>query len=212
MHQKHFKLTGVFLLAFTFALGGCIGLGGKTPTTKFYVLNSLHTSEINTQPVANLKEITIGVGPLKLTQVLDRPQIITRSSRNEIQVSDFDRWAEPLQDNLSRVIADNLSVLLETDRIIIFPWRTTIPVTYQVAMNIIRLDGEPGAEVVLRARWAVLAENGKKVLLEKQSVLDGSTAGSSVAAMVSAQSRLVAELSREIAEGVKTLEDQRAGQ
>jgi uncharacterized lipoprotein YmbA len=66
----------------------------------------------------------------------------------------------------------------------------------------------PGGEAVLRARWGILGENGKKVLLNKVSVLNEAIQGNTIAEMVSAQSRLAAKFSRQIAEEIKRLEEQ----
>jgi len=62
----------------------------------------------------------------------------------------------------------------------------------------------------LRARWAILGDNGDSVLLEQRSVINEPTKGDTIDEMVSAQSRLVAKFSRDIAEAIKTLEEQRA--
>ena len=212
MHQNKFRSASTVAVACLLILGGCLGGGSRTPPTRFYVLNSLHSSESQTRPVTVLNAATIGVGPIQLTQVLDRPQIVTRTSKNEIRIAEFSRWAEPLRDNFLRVLADNLSILLSTDRIAIFPWKTTIPITYQVAMEVSRFDGEPGKNVVLRARWVVFGKDGDRLLAERQTDLSASADNDTIAAMVAAQIRLVAILSLEIAEEIKRLEETAARQ
>lgn len=211
MHQNKFRSASTVAVACLLILGGCLG-GGRTPPPRFYVLNSLHSSESQIRPVTFLNAATIGVGPIQLTQVLDRPQIVTRTSKNEIRIAEFSRWAEPLRDNFLRVLADNLSILLSTERIAIFPWKTTIPITYQVTMEVSRFDGEPGKNVVLRARWVVFGKDGDRLLAERQTDLSASAGDDTIAAMVAAQSRLVAKLSLEIAEEIKRLEETAARQ
>ena len=211
MYSNKLKLACAFQVALMLVLGGCLGGGSQTPPTRYFVLNSLHTAENKKQPVAELKDAIVVVGPLALTQVLDRPQIIIRQSNNEIRVSDLDRWAEPLQENLIRVVVDNLAVLLSSGRVIRFPPARSIPVTYQVIIEVTRFDGNPKEQVMLRARWTILGDKGDSVLLEQESVLNELSNGDTTAEMVSAQSRLVAKFSREIAEAIKTLEEQRAG-
>lgn len=212
MHLNFFKFASAVLLTFMLALSGCFGGGSQAPATKYYVLNSLYTAENETQPVTDLKKAIVVIGPLTLSQVLDRPQIIIRHSDNEIRVADLDRWAEPLHENFTRVLMDNIAVLLSRGSVIKFPPAGSIPVTYQVIMEVSRFDGNPKDEVVLRARWAILGDNGETVLLKQQSVLNEPTKGDTIAEMVAAQSRLVATLSRNIAEALKTLEEQRSGQ
>lgn len=211
MYPKNIKLIYVVLIAFVLVLSACLGGGSQAPPTRYYVLNSLYTAEYKNQPVADLKEAVVVIGPLTLTQVLDRPQIIIRHSDNEIRVSDLDRWAEPLHENLARVVVDNLAVLLARGRVLRFPPPRSIPFSYQIVMEVTRFDGKPGSEVVLRARWAILGDNGETVLLKQQSILNEPTGGDTTAEMVSAQSRLAAKFSRDIAEALKTLEEQRTG-
>ena len=181
MHPKTFRLTGAILLSCVLAFSGCLGGAGKTPATRYYVLNSMYSAENKAQPVAVLKDTSVGVGPIRLS---------------------------PLNENMAGVIVDNLTVLLPGGEILKFPWQITIPITYQVVIDIMRFDGMPGGEAVLRARWGILGENGKKVLLNKVSVLNEAIQGNTIAEMVSAQSRLAAKFSRQIAEEIKRLEEQ----
>ncbi len=214
MHQNNFKLECAVLLALVLLLNGCFGGGSQTPATRFYVLNSLYSAEnLNPpKPVVVLEDATVGVGPIKLSQVLDRPQIILRTSQNEIRVADLDRWAAPLTENITNVLVDNFSTLLSTGSILKFPWKTSFPVDYQIVLEITRFDGMPGGNVDLRGRWGILGENGRKVLAKKKTVLTEPIGGDTIAEMVSAQSRLVSKLSHEIAEEIKKLEEKKSGQ
>ena len=215
MVPNNFKLTIAILLAIALVFSSCLGGGpSRTPATRFYVLNSLYSAENKAEltPVAVLNDVAIGVGPLKLSQVLDRPQIILRTSHNEIRVADLDRWAAPLNENITNVLVDNLSALLSTGNILKFPWKTRIPIDYQIVMDITRFDGMPGDNADLRARWGILRANDSKILSKGNSVLTEPIGEDSIPAMVSAQSRLLAKLSREIAEEIKQLEEKRAAQ
>jgi hypothetical protein len=215
MVPNKFKLTIAILLAVALILSSCLPGGpSRTPATRFYVLNSLYSAENKAEltPVAVLKDVAIGVGPLKLSQVLDRPQIILRTSHNEIRVADLDRWAAPLNENITNVLVDNLSALLSTGNLLKFPWKARIPLDYQVVMDITRFDGMPGDNADLRARWGILRANDSKILSKGNSVLTEPIGEDSIPAMVSAQSRLLAKLSRAIAEEIKRLEEKRASQ
>lgn len=210
MRSNHFSVIGILLMTGLLIFNGCLGGPSPTPATRFYVLNSIYNAEnVNRpQPVMNLDEdVSLGIGPVRLSQVLDRPQIIIRSSQNEIRVADLDRWAAPLQENITNVLTDNLTTLLSTGSILKFPWKTTLPIEYQIVLEITRFDGMPGGSVDLRARWAILGENGRKVYAKAKTVLTEPTDGDTIAQMVSAQSRLVAKLSLEIAQEIKRLEE-----
>ena len=211
MHPVYFRPMNAVLLCCVLAFSGCLGSPAKTPAARYYVLNSTYGAENKAQPVTVLEDTTVGVGPIKLSRVLDRPQIVMRTGENEIRVADLERWAGPLDENVANVMIDNLSVLLPGAEFIKFPWQVSIPITYQLIMDITRFDGMPGDEAVLRARWGILSEVGKKVLANKQSVLSEPIQGNTIAEMVSAQSRLLAAFSREIAEEIKRLEEHGAG-
>ena len=207
MHPVHLRPINAILLVCVLAFSGCLGGPAKTPAATYYVLNSTYSAENRAQPVTVLNDATVGVGPIKLSRVLDRPQIVTRTGENEIRVADLERWAAPLQEIVTNVLVDNLSALLPGADILKLPWPVTISITYQVTMDITRLDGMPGGEVILRTRWGILGEGGKKVLANKLTMLNEPVRGNTTADMVSAQSRLLEKLSREIALEIKGLEE-----
>jgi len=211
MHPNNFRLTSAVVLAVVLAFSGCLS-PSKTPATRYYVLNSLYSAENKTPPVVILKDASVGVGPIGLSQVLDRPQIIIRTSLNEIRVEDLERWAGPLNENIINVLVSNLSALLSTEKVLKFPWNPKIPVDYQIVMDITQFDGVPGGNVILRARWGILSEKDNNVLSEGNLVLTEPVVGDTIANMVSAQSHLVAKLSHEIAEEIKKLEEKQSGQ
>lgn len=215
MQPNHNRLTTCVLILVALVFTSCLGGPGKGPPTRFFVLNSLYSVEDpdRSEPITDLAEdIIIGVGPIQLSQALDRPQILIRTGHNEIRRADLERWAMPLRENIVNVMTDNLSALLTTGSILKFPWKASIPIDYQIVMDITRFDGRPGGNVDLRARWGILSESGSNVLVKERSVLREPVEGDTVAEMVSAQSRLVAKLSLIIAEEIKKLEAKRAQQ
>jgi len=206
MNHIVFRLMAVNLALIPVLLGGCVNLGsGTQQTTKFYVLNSLYSSKADIETKRASGEMIIGVGPVELPQYVNRPQIVTRTGANELEVAPFARWGERLEDNYARVLAENLTMLLSTDRVIVYPWNRTIPIGYQVVVEVRRFDGVLGGEVSMRARWTLLGNQGDKILLRKQSNFRERTDGLGYEALVAAQSQMLAELSREIAAEITAL-------
>jgi uncharacterized lipoprotein YmbA len=201
------RLAKIITLTFSLAaLGACVNLGGGTQqTTKFYVLNSLYSAKEDIEAKKAVDDAVIGVGPVQLPEYVNRPQIITRTSNNELEVASFARWAESLESNFSRVLAENLAVLLSTDRVIVYPWKGAVTVDYQVELEVTRFDGILGGPVSMRARWTVLGDNGEELLLRRLSSLSTPTETNSYEALVAAQSQLLADLSRQIAQGIQGL-------
>ncbi len=188
-------------------LGGCIG--GKSSPAKFYVLSALPSPETPKKVVAAEHGLAIGVGPVSLPPYLDRPEIVTRSGGNKLHLSEFDRWAEPLRQNFTRVLAENLSSLIPTDRTAVFPWERSTPVNYQVVVEVTRFEGSADGNSLLMARWSIVGADGKQELLAGQSSFSESIGPpQDYEATVSAMSRSLADFSREIAAAIKTLSRQ----
>lgn len=197
------------------ALGICLVLSGGCASTKpsrFYTLSSMASSETETKSEATDQDVAIGVGPIKLPEHLDRPEIVTRTSSNQLELAEFDRWAGSLADDFNRALAVNLSILLSTDRVSIFPWRKSMPIDYQVVVDVARFDGELGGNAWLIARWTLLRGDDKKVVSMESSRISEPSSVRGYEAMVAAQSRALAHLSREIAGAIKTISEKSAEQ
>jgi uncharacterized lipoprotein YmbA len=190
-------LLGVVLLG----LHGC----ASSPPTRFYVLPSL--TEAETAPPAAQRDLTIGVGPVTLHPYLDRPQIVTRASRARLVLSEFDQWGAPLHDSVTRSLAENLSLLVPTDRVVLHPWsRTTVP-DYQVTVEVLQFDAGPGGEVILAARWQILNADEKELVI-RTSRLTAAAGGHEYEATVTAMGRTLDALSRDIAAALLTIAQQ----
>jgi uncharacterized lipoprotein YmbA len=142
---------------------------------------------------------------VEISKYLDRPQIVTRESPNELKLAEYDKWAEPLGESLPRVLSENLSTLLSMEPVAVFPWRGSSSVDYRVEVVVTRLDGELGGDAVLEGHWSIIKESGNELMVTAKSRFTESTGGSGYEALVSAMSRVIAELSQQIAAEIKTL-------
>jgi uncharacterized protein len=183
------------------ALSGC----ATTPNAKFYLLETLTGSPAPEGVVSINQTVTIGLGPVTLPDYLDRPQIVSRTTQNVVQLAEFDRWAEPLSSNVSRTLAENLMFLLLTESVVPYPWPGSIDVTYQVLVDVYRFDGVLGEKAWLDAQWSVRDKKGKNVVMLKRSTFAEPVVGPSFGALVAAQSRALGNLSREMAFAIRDL-------
>jgi uncharacterized lipoprotein YmbA len=207
MKKESFRAVMISLCAILLLLGACSPFGsGTQQATHNYVLNSLYSEETQPQPVADLSDIGVLVGPIRIALYLDRSDVVIRNSQNEVEIADFSSWAGPLPENFSRVLAENLSLWLNTKKVAIFPGSKLPFYDYNVSMNVTRFDGRPGDQAQLRARWVIMDKKKKKMLFNEHTVLNQPTENESIAALVASQSRLIADFSREIAEAIKDLE------
>jgi uncharacterized lipoprotein YmbA len=193
--SRHTLVILVIVVSF---LGGC----RRSQTPRFYALSSMQDQVISKRysPVQNA---IIGIGPVKLADYLDQPRLVNRTSDNQLIVADYDRWVGSFKDNFVNVLADNIGFLLPTERIHFYPWRKSMPIDYQIIVDIVRCDGRLGDVVWLDARWTILQGPEKKLLKMSRSSIRQPVGGSDYAALVAAQSQAIAQLSQEIVEAIR---------
>ena len=195
--QRRFLLLGLCLL---FVLG-C----ASSPPTRFYTLSSLQEGGSQRKESISGQGPGITVGPIKFPGYLDRTEIVTRSSSNKITVSDFDVWAGSLKEDFIRALAENLSVLLSTESVVVYPRLRPGLAKYQIGMDVIRFDGPLGGDVSLIARWAIFEGKERKLLSVRKSTIIEPSGAKGYEAMVAADSRALEKLSREIAASILAL-------
>ena len=195
--RRRFLLLGMGLL---FVLG-C----ASSPPTRYYNLSSLQEGGSQRKESTPDQGLAIVVGPIKFPGYLDRTEIVTRSSSNKITLSDFDVWAGSFKEDFSRALAENLSVILSTEIVVVYPRLRPGLAKYQIGVDVIRFDGPLGGDVSLIARWAIFEGKEKKLVSVRKSTIIEPSGEKGYEAMVAADSRALEKLSREIAETIKTL-------
>ena len=188
--------TKLTLYALLLAAAGC----ANTPPSQFYMLEPI--SQAYEPPPADAARLSIGVGPAQIPEYLDRPQLVTRSATNTLELDEFHRWGGSLSSDLLRVVAQNLSVLTGSDSVFVYPWEEPIDPRYRVHLSILGLDGSLGGDVVLDAQWVVASRDRRQNLASGRSVIREPTRGISYQDFVAAQSRTLGTLSREIADEI----------
>ncbi|ETX08180.1 PqiC family protein [Candidatus Entotheonella palauensis] len=184
------------------ALGGCLSLG-DTQATRFYVLTPLTDSATALQPAGEAPEaqtrVSVGLVPVDIPRYLDRPQIVTRISANELSLAEFDQWAEPLPDSVTQVLAENLTRLLSTRGIDVLPDPRSNRSTYQVGVTLMRFEHVADSGCVLRARWTLMEERDQSVRVQNAFDVRIPLEASGYDAIAGAMSRALGALSRDIA-------------
>jgi uncharacterized lipoprotein YmbA len=200
-----FSRSGVIvLIIFGVVLSGCITTNPSQPA-KFYLLSPMSESKKAPQVEAGEGCFAIGVGPVQIPEYLNRPQIVSRKSTIELFLDEFNKWAEPLEDNFTRVLAENLANILRTDPVAIFPSRGSIPVDYRVTVDVIRFDGMLGKDITLIARWAIFGKEREELLSIRRSVYTEPAGENTYKILVLAKSRAIEKLSKDIAAAIKEL-------
>jgi uncharacterized protein len=194
--------TVLALLAACLVAAGC----ASTLPSKFYTLTPLKAVDATAGVTPVGEGDVLAVGPVRLPDYLDRPQIMTRSEGNEIRMAETERWAGSLQEDVSRVLVENLSALLAGKRVAAVRWssvmQTMAPFRTRLAVEILRFEGTVGGTVVLKARYALLGPDGKNVISAGESIVREPAGGGDYEALAAAMSRALAVFSKEVAAAV----------
>ena len=189
------------------------GCAQQSQPSSFYVLSYDQRQDQAGSTTTMRQGIALVVGPVELPGYLDRPQIVTRASGNQLEIEEFDRWGGRLQENFTAVLVEVLSAELETDRIAAHPSSSPLRVDFQVTVNVTKFDTDEAGRSILEARWSIVDARRQTVLVTARSVLRQDIAatpgvvGPSVDyhALAAAMSRNVAALGREVAKQIQSL-------
>ena len=195
MHRLLYSCVMILLVIYLLVLSGCLG---STPPTQFYLMPPLTSPDTAPPASAGWRDLTLGVGPVTVPPYLDRPQIVTRASQAKLTLADLDQWAGPLPDTIARVLAEDLSLLIPTERVVFHPWPRSIDPDYQITVEVLQFDRGPGGEVVLAAHWSLLDRDGKELVM-RMSRLSQAAGGADYEAMVTAMGRTLDTLARDMA-------------
>jgi len=191
--MRRFAAFAVFC-AFVVTVAGC-----ASPRSNFYTLTP------SAKPAAAAASYSVAVGPVSVPSEVDRPQIVVRLAPNQVAIDEFHRWASPLPDAISRVIAENLAATLGTPHVTVFTQPTAAGARYRVLVDVLRLESAPGESATLDAVWTV------------RSTKDGTTRSGRTKAsepvpdreyttLAAAHSRALGRLSADLAGAIQALE------
>lgn len=197
--RRHY-ITAMLLVAFQ----ACTVLPPpRADRSRFFVLTPAYSGPIATASANDLKsQVSVAVGPVSLPSYLERPEMVARVSPEQLEVSPTDRWAEPLTSNFQSVLAQNLSYLLRTQRISMFPGVGGARCDYRVEVRVHRFDTDASGQAQLTASWIISnGRNGSELFADqtttRTAVASGDVSGAA------ALSNDIAVLSRQIADRIQ---------
>ena len=146
------------------------------------------------------------LGPVSIADYLQREAFLQRQTDGSLLVADDARWAGSLATDIDQVLLRQLASRLDSQRTVLAPTNAEFKADVQVLLNIIRLDSGPQLPAVLEAQWRLLDRNGQlrdSRLLRLEEAYSGT-----VADQVQAQSRLLRQLTQQLAAAIEPLRDQ----
>jgi uncharacterized lipoprotein YmbA len=183
----------ILMCASVWVLSGC-----KSPPTSFYTLGADSSIERSSDALHG----AVVVGPVTVPDLVDRPQLVTRVSGNEVALNEFARWGEPLKSGVAAAIAGDLTRLLGSERVSVSSQTVAGTESWRVRVDIVQFDSMPGEAVAIDALWTVHVA-GRTTLLTGRSTVREPVSGSGYDALVAAHSRALATVSRDIAAAIR---------
>jgi hypothetical protein len=178
---------------FVFSVGGC-----ASPSAHFYTLST--QAEESPIPVP----VSVSVGPVRIPVIVDRMEFVLSVGPNEVRPDEFNRWASPLRDNISRAVAGDLVRLLGSGRITLTADHSSSVPDYRTAIEVQHFESAAGQGVNLDAVWTV-TRMADGVIQTGRTTVHQAVHGNDPGALAAAHSRTVAMLSADIATAIRAL-------
>lgn len=197
-----------FLAAlFVMSIAGCTAFSPQPDSSRFFTLSPLSQGEeTGNKSTGQAPRLSVGIGPVSVPGYLDRQEIVTRVAQHQLRLSEHDRWAEPLDENLARVVSQNVAAILRAERIASYPWPVDRKPLYQAEIDVLRFETNLAQEAHLAARWTVRHTGRKDLVRYRHTRLSRPARARNAEASVAALSEVLADLSQEIAAAIEDLE------
>jgi len=152
--MKHFLTSTLLLLCCS-----CVQLGSDPQPMRYYLLQPNAQAEaLSIDP-----EVNLTLEPIQFPTYLDQPQLTTHNDQQQVIIATLDRWAEPLPENVTRVLRENLSRHLQvakTSQVTLKPDNQEL----SIKLTINNFDGILGQKLNVDIRWAIIATDRSKKL------------------------------------------------
>lgn len=173
------------------SLTGCVG---STPPAQFYLLEPLTAAESTISSVSD--KPTLALAPVRIPHYLERAQLVTASGKNTYQLDELNRWAESLDDNITRVMLQELTSLVPADVVLTSSQRAK-QAKLRLAVSILEFHIDPQGQAKLAAQWQV--SRGDEVIVSRQSAFQVPANSHDAQLKVQALNQCLNQLNREIA-------------
>lgn len=190
-----YRITGFYLVpVLALGLSGC--LRNDAPI-QFYMLNAGGVpGGVEFKPFVASEE-TVGLGPVHIPEYLNRPQMVLGVAENQYRLDEEHRWAERLDQNISRALLQSLSARLGQARIVRHPWPQRQRIDYQASIDILELHRDAEGRSRMSAQWTV--RNRERILASEQFDCRLPVPKDDFEALVKTQSECLARLGTDIA-------------
>jgi len=154
------KKPYILIILTVLALASCIMPESNHVEPDFYLLSNTvldqNQSKINEDHSFYLREI-------ELPEYLKDSRLVVRPTSHTIKFREVDRWGEPLEDGIARVLAMNLQDQFNDSRYSIFPNRRKDGLRWDLAVSFSSFERIANKRVSVAAKWSARDGSGTTV-------------------------------------------------
>lgn len=188
------------LLICALLLGGC---SAPAPVALFMLkADAEQQAATGAKPIDS--RLLVGLGPVHLPEYLNRLQLVREVGSHQYLLDEQHRWAEHLDQNIGRALAQQLAGLLGAEQIALHPWPPKPAVDYQIGIDILEFHQGPDGVNRLQAQWQIRHQEQIQLSKRFQCAMPSSAEAEDI---VSAQSRCLGRLGLELDAGLRQLLD-----
>jgi uncharacterized lipoprotein YmbA len=188
------------LLLLAAILAGC-----ASPEPRYYTLASGPVADAAAAPIAaqSKEPVLIEVLPVRVPERLNRSNLLLDKGGGRLRLMELDRWSAPLPDELRDALSQRLQASLGA--LDSYPRGASggMP-SYRVAVEVLRMDAEPGARTSAVFNWTVQRFPDRKVTSGRTQAELPTPGG--VDSVVAAYRQVVSNTAGDIAAAIRTLQ------
>ena len=173
--------------------------------TSFYLLKSIASVEQETRKYLPLNQTIVLVKTIKFPDYLDRPQMVLRENEYKFKLSEYHRWAEPLQEDFTRVLIENIHTRVPMVNTLPYSELKGKKATHKLWIEVLQMDVSSTNQAVLKVRWSLLSVDDDSLLNKQDDEYTLFINNKSHESGVEAQSKLIALFADQVAESIRLL-------
>jgi uncharacterized lipoprotein YmbA len=148
-------------------IGACLaaallGACGTPAREQFYTLTPLALPAATAADAADARSRrTVSVGPVRVPEIVDRPQFVVRRGSNRVDVVEQHRWAQSLRAEIARALAIDLGGRLADAYVVTSADQAAQNAAYRIQIDIDQFEAVPGEAVTVQATWSIRPAEGE---------------------------------------------------
>ena len=213
LHSLVVCVPAILLLCPVF-LVSCAIVKGPERAPDYFLLAPVAKAPGQELPVSSGNQdeggaVSVLVGPVEIPGYLDRPQIVKIGAENRLLLSETNRWAEPLDTAMERVIAQDISIRsrgkFSAHPFCLDTFSRGHNAGYRVTVICYGFEEHAGRLVLLNAEWTVSVPGQNKPLAEKRANFIAHVKGADMKDTISAMNNALDQLSAAILADLRSL-------